>query len=114
MCRWFNSFGTIVGAACAYFAYENAHYVEDWMNDCCRDGVPYGWDDLGWDPENPNIDGFEWKGRGSPTSGRGRWFNEETNESFHPDLEHAPPQGPHWTITLTKNMMDIEFIQMVE
>ncbi len=67
------------------------------MNQHYRDNPsPYSWDDLGWNPECPNLDGFEWKGRGPPSSGKGSWFNEETGESYHPDLEHGPPDGPHW------------------
>jgi RHS repeat-associated protein len=94
---------TVAAAAAAYAVHEGAHYVENWVNQQLRDGVPYKWDDLGWDPECPNIEGFEWKGRGPPSSGRGNWYNEETGESYHPDLEHGPPQGPHWDYHPEKN-----------
>ncbi len=95
--------GAVVGAFCAYFAYENVHYVEDWMNDCYRDGFHYGWDDLGWDPANPNIEGFEWRGKNPPGCEEGGWYNEGTKESYHPDLEHGPPYGPHWDYIPEKN-----------
>ena len=48
---------------------------------------------------NPNkceIPGFEWKGSGTPSSGRGNYVNMQTGEWLHPDLNHGPPIGPHW------------------
>jgi HK97 family phage portal protein len=55
---------------------------------------PY--DQFPTDPTQPPAPGFEWQGNGPPESGRGNWHNEDTNESLHPDLDHAPPEGPHW------------------
>lgn len=40
--------------------------------------------------------GYEWRGSGTPESGRGNWYNPTTGESMHPDLSHADPIGPHW------------------
>ena len=37
-----------------------------------------------------------WKGNGEVGSKAGNWYNEQTDESLHPDLGHAPPIGPHW------------------
>ena len=31
-----------------------------------------------------------------PGGKKGAWYNEETKESLHPDLDHLPPQKPHW------------------
>lgn len=39
---------------------------------------------------------FEWRGTGSPSSGDGAWYNPSTDETWHPDLEHPEPRGPHW------------------
>jgi RHS repeat-associated protein len=38
-----------------------------------------------------------WKGKGSPSSGKGSWVrgSGKTTESIHPDLNH-PEHGPHW------------------
>ena len=52
--------------------------------------------DLGKDPSKCPEKGFEWRGRGSPESGRGNWINPNTGEKLHPDLEHPPGKGPHW------------------
>ena len=43
--------------------------------------------------------GFEWRGSGDPSSGKGNWFNPTTGEMFHPDLNHPAPIGPHWDYT---------------
>ncbi len=43
--------------------------------------------------------GWEWKGTGSPESGRGNWVNPETGQKLHPDLNHPAPKGPHWGLT---------------
>ena len=56
---------------------------------------PFTWEDLGDDPNRCPDEGFVWKGRGSPESGKGSWFNPETGESLHPDINH-PDHGPHW------------------
>jgi len=51
--------------------------------------------ELGIDPTRCPGEGFEWRGRGSPNSGRGSWHNDKTGESLHPDLNH-PDHKPHW------------------
>ncbi|MCB1073768.1 MAG: hypothetical protein KDK96_11815 [Chlamydiia bacterium] len=57
---------------------------------------PYNGKELGNDPTKPPAEGFEWKGK-DPTGGRkGAWYNKETGESLHPDLDHPPPKKPHW------------------
>jgi RHS repeat-associated protein len=40
--------------------------------------------------------GWEWRGKGPEGSSEGSWFNPETKESLHPDLEHGEPAGPHY------------------
>ncbi|MEK6536122.1 MAG: RHS repeat-associated core domain-containing protein, partial [Actinomycetota bacterium] len=41
----------------------------------------------------------EWRGSGPPESGKGGYYNPRTNESWHPDFDHGPPDGPHWDYT---------------
>lgn len=50
----------------------------------------------GWDPEKPPGKDYEWRGRGTPASGKGSWFNPKTREKFYADLEHPDPLPPHW------------------
>lgn len=51
-------------------------------------------------PGNPGLGGsWEWRGAGEPADGDGNWHNPETGESWHPDLDHGPPYGPHWDFT---------------
>jgi RHS repeat-associated protein len=57
---------------------------------------PYRGDKLGDNPTKPPADGFEWKGKGKPGSKEGSWYNSDTGESLHPDLNHPPPIKPHW------------------
>ena len=58
--------------------------------------------ELGADPTKRPAEGFEWRGRGEPKTGKGRWVKDHnlpTEESFHPDFNHPPPKGPHWDYT---------------
>jgi RHS repeat-associated protein len=48
------------------------------------------------DPANPPGDDWEWRGPDAPGGPNGGWYNPETGETLHPDLDHGPPQGPHW------------------
>ena len=50
----------------------------------------------GWDPSKCPGEGYEWRGRGEPGSGRGSWYNPETKEQLFPDLNHPEPLPPHW------------------
>ncbi len=52
-------------------------------------------------PESPDFSHGEvqWRGRGSPESGKGNWVNQETGESLHPDHNHPPGKAPHWGYT---------------
>ena len=38
---------------------------------------PYNGQELGSDPEKCPGKGFKWKGKGSPSSGKGSWYNEK-------------------------------------
>ena len=53
----------------------------------------------GDDPSVSPGEGFEWRGRGTPKSGLGNWYNPRTGERLNPDLNHPPPIGPHWDYT---------------
>jgi len=53
----------------------------------------------GNDPTRPPGFGFEWRGNGPPGSGMGNWYHPFTKEKWNPDLNHAPPIGPHWDYT---------------
>jgi len=57
----------------------------------------------GNDPTKCDISGFEWRGSGSPASGRGNYVNVQTGEWLHPDLNHGPPIGPHWDYGIRNN-----------
>jgi hypothetical protein len=48
------------------------------------------------DPLKPPAEGWEWRGKGTPESGKGSWYNPETGESLRPDLNHPDPIGPHY------------------
>ena len=40
--------------------------------------------------------GFVWRGTSAPEQGLGNWYNPQTHESWHADLHHPGPIGPHW------------------
>ena len=49
------------------------------------------------DPTQPPSPDWQWQPLGStPGTGQGSWWNAATRESWHPDLGHPYPQGPHW------------------
>jgi len=48
------------------------------------------------DPAQSPGPGWEWRGKGPLGSSEGSWYNPGTNESFHPDLSHPDPIGPHY------------------
>ena len=54
--------------------------------------------DGSWPGDDPTKapDGFEWRGKGAPGSSRGNWYNPNTGEILHPDLNHPQPIKPHW------------------
>lgn len=56
---------------------------------------PYTVGDNPETPPEPN-NGLKWKGREEPKTGLGAWVDSKTGESFHPDLNHPEPIGPHW------------------
>ena len=52
--------------------------------------------------EKPGGEGWEWKGKGSPESGKGNWVRKTPDgkeEQLHPDLGHGGEEGPHYDYT---------------
>ncbi len=55
--------------------------------------------ELGKDPTKSPGNGFQWKGKGTPDTGKGSWVKDwkmPTEEKLHPDINHPPPKGAHW------------------
>ena len=50
----------------------------------------------GNDPSKAPGSDWEWRGNGDAGSKGGNWYNPNTGESLHPDLDHGEPIGPHW------------------
>lgn len=48
------------------------------------------------DPEESPGEGWEWRGKAPEGGDKGSWYNPETEESWHPDLNHGGDIGPHW------------------
>jgi hypothetical protein len=50
------------------------------------------------DPKLPPGPDFEWRGQSGSQPGdpEGSWYNPKIKESLHPDMDHGPPDGPHW------------------
>jgi len=101
--------GTAIGvAAIGYGCYQLAMYasnrIDGYENANGQEKVEekkprFDGKDLGDDPTKCPSEGFKWKGKGNPESGRGAWHNENTNESLHPDFDHPPPGKSHWDYT---------------
>jgi hypothetical protein len=51
------------------------------------------------DPTQSPGEDWEWRGKQPEGGDKGSWFNPETGESWHPDLGHPEPIGPHWDYT---------------
>ncbi len=51
------------------------------------------------DPSQPPGPEWEWRGQQPPGGDKGAWYNPNTGESLHPDLNHPEPIGPHWDYT---------------
>lgn len=76
-------------------------FLEKGLSDTLRKGATkfpprFNGENLGTDPSLCPGEGFEWRGKGSPESGKGNWVNPITGERLHPDLWHPDPKGPHW------------------
>ena len=52
-------------------------------------------------PAKSPGEGWEWRGQSGSRPGdkEGSWYNPETGESLHPDLDHPESIGPHWDYT---------------
>jgi len=75
---------------------EETKRYEEWKESQKNEKPPYDGKVLGKDPSKCPGQGFEWRGKGKPGSSRGSWYNKETGESLHPDLDHPIPKKPHW------------------
>lgn len=52
--------------------------------------------------DDPTVSpGEEWEWRGPED--KGSWYNPNTGETLHPDLNHPEPEGPHWDYIPYKN-----------
>lgn len=98
---------TLVAGVLAYGAYQGIKYIESqaYSDSMYSEATeeeeivrkpPYSGDKLGDDPTVSPGEGFEWRGKGDPTSGKGSWYNPTTGESLHPDFNHPEPINPHW------------------
>jgi hypothetical protein len=48
------------------------------------------------DPSQAPGEDWEWRGKQPPGGDKGAWFDPDSGESWHPDLGHPDPIGPHW------------------
>ncbi|WP_419810190.1 RHS repeat-associated core domain-containing protein [Bacterioplanoides sp.] len=107
--------GAVVGAIIGNALSEAASGSSEDGGSCDASGGGGGWtpdaDDipeLDWnDPSTPPVDsdGNEWPWRGPDEQGgdRGGYVDPKNKDvSVHPDLNHAPPIGPHWDYTNRK------------
>lgn len=79
------------GATVGYWGYKA---YDHWQKK--TEEPPYNGKDLGEDASKRPAKGFEWKGKGDPKTGRGAWYNPDTEESLHPDFNHKGNMKPHW------------------
>ncbi len=88
---------TAAGATVGYFGYKAYEHWQE-KNDTKEKEPPFTWDDLGYDSSKCPGEGFVWKGRGTPESGKGNWVRGEkpNREKLNPDFDHPLPVGPHW------------------
>jgi len=54
----------------------------------------------GNDTTKPPTPTCVWRGTGPVGSDMGAWYDTETKLSWRPDLDHAPPIGPHWDLSM--------------
>ncbi|MBX9839323.1 MAG: hypothetical protein K2X69_13540 [Silvanigrellaceae bacterium] len=78
-------------------AKEGKRYSSDEPN-----SPPYRGDELGNDPAKKPDEGFEWKSKGNPESGKGSWYKGETDERLYLDLKHPEGKDPHWDYSGSK------------
>ena len=50
----------------------------------------------GDDPAKSPGDDYEWRGPDQQGGERGGYANKYGKDSWHPNLDHGPPIGPHW------------------
>jgi hypothetical protein len=90
----------VAGPAAGYFG---GRWIEDrwgWGKALGDWAVPGPAPVPAWPGDDPTQapPGTKWKGKpgSTPGSKEGNYYNEDTGESFRPDLEHPKPIGPHW------------------
>ncbi len=96
--------GAVVGAIAAFVVYEGTHYVEDCVNENLitdYDHILFSKNDGDFHPfpgTKPPANSNECPGEGFEKRGgsKGNWYNPNTQESLHPDLDHDPSIDPHW------------------
>lgn len=49
----------------------------------------------GYENKAPSKD-FKWRGNPDLERNEGGWYNPKTKETYHWDLDHPKPEGPHW------------------
>jgi RHS repeat-associated protein len=89
--------GAVVGGVLltAAIVYSAADLLDGWLHahaDGAKASAYPGSTYPGADPSVSPGEGWEWRG----PAGKGSWYNPQTGESLHPDLEHPDPIGPHW------------------
>ncbi len=80
-----------------------------WLAGTLADGTPIP----DWPGDDPTVapEGYDWSGKPGSTQGGkdGNYFNPDIEASLRPDLEHAPPIGPHWDWTVGRGKKAKDF-----
>ena len=102
--NWWNAIGWVAAAVLVTGVITVAAvYLYEWY----MEETGGGGEGKETDPEPPDVTypgndpkkapkGTEWRGKGEPGSKEGNYYNPQTGESWHPDLDHPEPIGPHW------------------
>ncbi|MBI5273713.1 MAG: hypothetical protein HY860_01515, partial [Chlamydiales bacterium] len=87
---------TLISGAMALYESAKIGYqlYNKWKDE--KTDPPYDGEKLGEDPSKCPGEGFEWKEKGSPSSGKGAWFNKRKEQFLHPDFNHPGDVKPHW------------------
>ena len=100
--------GTVAGTALAVVTYKAIQAADHKYDQVEADSEenkekkkrpPYCGGEVGNDPTKSPGEGFQWKGKGGPETGRGNWvkdYRKPSQISLHPDINHPPPKAPHW------------------
>jgi RHS repeat-associated protein len=85
-----------VGVAATAYATSHAYKAYKQSHEETEKEPPYNGKDLGLDPTKCPGEGFEWRGKSDPKSGKGSWHNPNKQEGLHPDFNHPGNIKPHW------------------